>query len=126
MTDAVLLTQEEAEARLAYWQGVLKLADWTVLVEIARDFDMQEEGKAGECDVKLEHRCAKIWLMDPQDYTGQQWFPIDMERVLLHELLHVHFEPLWPGERKSSCHVPEEQAINAIADALIALERKHG
>jgi hypothetical protein len=118
------MTEEQLQERLAHWQRVLKLQDWTVFVVIARDHEMDEESNAGEIDVKLAQRIAKIWLRDPIDYTGRQWVPIDLERVLVHEMLHIHFEALWPKKRDASCHVAEEQAINAIADALILLDRK--
>lgn len=116
-------SNEQLQERCNYWQERLKLRDWTVRAELTRVFDFQEEGKAGEILIKAEHRFALIYILPEGDYSDRKVFPIDQERVLVHELLHIHLEPLWPEERRTSCHIPEEQAINAIADALIALER---
>lgn len=120
------MTQKQVNARLRYWQKVLRLQDWTLFAEITRAFDLDEDCGAGQNNVLLAHKTAKILLRDPSDYTGRQWVPIDVERILVHELLHCHFEGLWPKERKTSCNVPEEQVINALTDALIELERKRG
>lgn len=119
-------TQADLDEKLSYWKKVLKLQDWWIEAAICRCQDMGDEKTAGEVDVKMPFRMAKIWLRDPMDYSERRWVPIDLERVLVHELLHIHFESLWTKERDTSCHIPEEQVINAITDALIELERKNG
>lgn len=119
------MTQEELEGLARKWQEILRLRDWEIYVALTRARDFEEEGQAGEADIRLPHRIAKIYILDPVDHSPTYWRPLDLEEVLVHELLHLHLEPLWPKDRDTGCHVAEEQAVNALARALIALDRKN-
>ena len=48
--------------------------------------------------------------------------PIDVEVVLVHELLHLHFAE-WT-ERHDECPVSGELAIDVIAQTLVNLKRE--
>ncbi len=122
MPKGAILTQEALEERSAYWQKVLRLQDWNIQAVVVRRRDMELECVQGECEPQLSNKRATIRLLDPVDYLPDNEWPQDMERTLVHELLHLHMEPF--------CYDLEgvenglmEQAICCIADGLVALHR---
>jgi hypothetical protein len=114
------MTQEQLEERTRYWQKVLRLQDWDVRVAIKRRHEFHVEERSGEIILDRYERSANVRLLDPQDYPPDCIRSQDMERTLVHELLHLHTDFF----KEEDHSVAEEQAINAIAMALIALERK--
>jgi hypothetical protein len=62
--------------------------------------------------------------MDVIDTTGTEWFPLDQEEVLVHELLHIHMEPFFP-KGTHALNFAGEQAIESIAKALVSLRRQN-
>jgi hypothetical protein len=89
-------TQEEAEKALAEWQKRLKLEHWEVMVEIVRSDGMSKLDNSGEIDYQQQTGYASIRLLDHIDWPSK--FPHDMEKILVHELLHLHFAPFEPEE----------------------------
>ncbi|SRR6266852_2570024 len=105
------------------WQRRLGLRDWTVTVKLCRARDMDDEDSNGEVQILLNHRRAFIALRDPLDVKPEYHPENDLEETLVHELLHLWTEPLSlpdAGPRQ----VAEEQALNALAKALVALARE--
>lgn len=104
------------------WQEILKLNDWEIIVEIARPNELSEPDREGECFVNLPKGEALIRLLDPKipyDFT----FQYDVEKVLVHELLHLSFAPFEP-EDDPLRHDLWERLIERMAKTLIALHRQ--
>jgi hypothetical protein len=115
----VILDMEQMEERLAYWQKQLRLQDWVVEVKFERGYELGEN--IARIRPYSHNKRAVISMMAPGDYSPHEILPYDMERILLHELLHLHF---WPLTKDDGENDAEEQAINAIAEALLSLERR--
>ncbi len=124
MTDGGRMTQTELEERCDYWRRILRLQDWKITVEVKRGRDM-ELGKrnGGEIVMLSNHRRAWIYLLDPLDIRPETLAENEMEKILVHELLHVLTEPFDLPE-EGLVHVAEEQLINCVAEALVALDRR--
>ncbi|MHC5779681.1 hypothetical protein [Nostoc sp.] len=101
------------------WQQILRLMDWDVSVNIV-SYEEMPEGVEGECQFVINNKTANIKLIKPEGYPFDALRPYDMEQTLVHELLHLHFAPfnIDTGLKATS----QEQAINAIARALVNLK----
>lgn len=119
----VILTIEEAQALMGYWQEVLRLQDWTVILEICRREDLYE-GTQGQCEMTFRRKEARIKILDPTDYPTKDSIPQDMEATLVHELLHLHFVGFDLSKVDSREDDLLEQTINALSYALVGLKRK--
>lgn len=118
-----VLTKEAALACCAKWQARLRLLDWQILLDIKRSRDLELEGKEATISRLYPNRIAWITLMDPVDYPEGCALPQDHEVNIVHELLHImtgYFD--LPNE--GPMHIWEEQAITAISQALVALDRE--
>jgi hypothetical protein len=81
---------------------------------------MEIENAMGECDWVLPRKEAIIRILDPVDYPENKIFTQDMERTLVHELLHLHFAPLAIHDTDE---ILLEQAMHGIDGALVRLNR---
>lgn len=122
LADAIILTQEQLEEQLVYWQKVLRLQDWRIKARILRERDFCNPGSQGECDWSLSTKTAIIRILDPVDYSPDCAWPQDIEQVLVHELLHLHFAS-FDAESSTAERVAQEQAIDCIATGLVGLYR---
>jgi hypothetical protein len=69
-----------------------------------------------------EKKKAVIKVLDPADYTlALPEMLADVEFTVVHELIHLELSSLPRSEASRS---EEEQAVNQIARALLALDRK--
>jgi hypothetical protein len=108
---------------LAKWQAILRLQDWDVDIGYYRAFDMLQ-GKQGTCKPTLTKKHAIIKILDPQDYDPDIVKPQDVECIVVHELIHLHFAPIdddIPGGLPTTCL---EWAVDALSRALVKLDRK--
>lgn len=124
----VILTQEQLEERLVYWQEKLRLRDWIVTV---RKGTPKELGKDASANVEIifPNKTASILILHEEHYPSiddEGFPPMDMEWNLVHELLHLHTKLInkLNDEGEQEYCMFEEQAIESIASGLIALERK--
>lgn len=124
------MTLADAAARCRYWQSVLRLRDWNVVVKFGRSFDMSSPGAVGQCWQSTSQRRAIITLLDPVDFRpavdAVDDHAHDIEDTIVHELLHLHFGDLRvpKGEQETPEQIAEERAIDAITGALVALDRR--
>lgn len=81
------------------WQRRLRLADWRVGFQFAPELD----GKLSGC-VEFDRDAREAVVSIARECE-------DVEGTVIHELLHLHFAAP-RGE-------PQEQAINAVAGALV-------
>lgn len=116
-------TNEEAQDACKEWQKILRLQDWAVKVFIKRARDMSLEGGQGEVHWGLQSKSASILLLDPLDYPPGLRQEQDMEKTLVHELLHLHSAPFDNFEYESLENTALEQAIDLTAEALVELKR---
>lgn len=114
------LNQENLDELLAEWQKTLRLQDWGIQVLLGRIFDMVDENTTGQCTWRLSNKTALIRILDPSDYNPSFLRPCDVEKTLVHELLHLHFAPFCPLGSETDLH---EQAIEAIATGLVKAKR---
>lgn len=114
------MDQKTLEALLAEWQPRLGLADWDVVVKLRRIFDLNRSDVAGQCNWTLSNKTALVGVLDPNDYDSDYVRPHDVEKTLVHELLHLHFAPFCEIGAETYQH---EQAIEAIARALVGVKR---
>ncbi len=117
------MTEQELQALCSLWQKRLRLQDWTVVVRVVRRHEMALKDVQGECEWVLPRKQAVIRLLDPVDYVPERIVPQDMETDLVHELLHLYFAP-FDADDGTLEEMHQEQAINAIGQALVALARK--
>lgn len=105
------------------WQSRLRLNDWEIKLFISRERDMIRPGLQGENTWEIKNKSAIIKILDPIDYPPDVLWEQDMEKTLVHELLHLHFAPFDKYEEDSMEGIAIEQAIDAIAKALVTLKR---
>lgn len=118
------VTIEELQDRCAYWQKVLRLQDWDIKLSVVRQWEIPDSW--GTCDPHLSKKIATIKILDKLD-DGEPGCSeaYDAEKTLVHELLHVHFEPFATKEDEGTpVEVAQHQVIHALSSALVALDRK--
>lgn len=109
----------DLDALLAEWQPALRLQHWTITVEYKRRLGASAQNRYMMLSLK-----SKIEIIDPIDYDADFCNePQDVERSLVHELLHLHFAPISP-DNDSPGHLHEEQAVESLARAFVALKRR--
>jgi hypothetical protein len=116
------LSRRQLDKWLTRWRIALKLSDWEIHAEIKRAKDMSIENSMGTCTHTLSKKIAFIEIMNPRDYPAD-WMDVDVERTVVHELLHCHFAP-FEAKSRTPEDIAQEQAIHAISTALVELDRK--
>jgi hypothetical protein len=119
-----LATDADLQTLCAEWQKTLRLQDWDVKVRIVRRSQFRISDAQGECEWLLPKKTALIHIVDPIDYPPNSVWEQDMERTLVHELLHCHMAGFDDFEYGSPKDVAVEQAVESIAKALVSLKRK--
>lgn len=108
----------------AYWQNRLRLQHWDILLSIVRKGDLAIPDSSGVCRRTISLALANIDLIDPIDFPKNQQ-AYDMEVVLVHELLHLHFAPIdncKPADDLETIFL--ERAVDHIARALVETKRE--
>lgn len=103
------------------WQRILRLQDWDVKILFARGFDLTA-GKQGTIEWVSKKKSAFVKILDPQDYEPAIRWPQDVEKTVVHELLHLHYAPI--DDTEGLREMILEQAVECIATALISLDRQ--
>ena len=115
--------RDELLESLAFWQSVLRLQDWTIDVRQVRGNGLNMvSDSVGRCRPVLTNKMATIGIIDPVDYDPECSFPLDQEWLLVHELLHLHLEPIAP-DVNSPLNFCTEQALESITCGLISLKK---
>ena len=113
------MTEQQLRELCTEWQDILRLRDWDIFLNVKRIFDMPD-GCEGRMSSTTSLKIATIDIMDEIDFNPASPVPLDQEKTLVHELLHVHFSQLH-DEHDSPVHL--EQATEMITAALIRLKR---
>lgn len=104
---------------LLEWQRTLKLLDWDISAFIAPSEEM--DSSEGLVYWDLNKKIAEIKIVSREDYPSDAMCPYCIEKILVHELLHLHFAP-FDAKTGTLRGTAQEQAINAIAHALVKLK----
>lgn len=113
-----------AQAICSWYQGMLRLRDWSVAVEISTKAQMRT-GVQAQIDWNLLRKTAVIRLLRASDYRRMyepKLGPQDMELDIVHELCHLHLAPL-DVKPDTPEDVAQEQAIEALSAAYVSLVR---
>lgn len=126
-----LLTFEECQETAAKWAQKLCLTNWAIDIRFGNANQM--DGALGHCNWKYSRLRATISLLDPKFHDeNDSWIdPIDMEHVIVHELLHIHFSAWheWVDEdaRQKMGNIDqcvcEEHPIERLAWVLVNMRR---
>lgn len=102
---------------LKYWQNVLKLNDWKiVLIEDCPVNDFILEKTQGETEWDSVNKSAVIRIISEKEY-GKRVLPFIKEKVLIHELLHIKFSLLWESNTETQ-NLILHQLIEDLANTL--------
>lgn len=119
--------KEQVNYWVRKWSAILRLQDWDIYFAIKRKEDMSLAGSQATMNVTEEIKTMFFEIIDPIDYKST--IPQDIEMSLVHELVHIHSRE-WPSggkvsteEHPGSASIAEEQAVHALASALIKLDR---
>jgi hypothetical protein len=116
------MTEQELTTLCIEWQKILSLQDWRMVVRIKRMRDMPE-GMQGSVNITWTRKEAVISILDPIDYPLDCTWEQDMEQVLVHELLHLHYAEDKDVDEDDERHIALEQGIQMTAWALVDLKR---
>jgi hypothetical protein len=112
----------ELPALLALWQKTLRLQDWDVDVSIVPQDEMEDASHRGEIEYEVALNDAIVRLLRPEDYDNE-WY--DMEKTLVHELLHLKFSMFDEAISKHKyLDTPLEVAVDTTARTLVDLARQ--
>lgn len=101
-----------------YWQDRLRLRDWAIDVSYVKNLKSPSGAQVyGLCYPFLDDKRATIYIRDPEESTPLAAEPPSTEKVLVHELTHLHFAPLSGSSRAEIA--AEEQAVWAISGAMV-------
>lgn len=107
--------------KLAVWQKRLNLQDWTISIVMSRKTDLKQ-GTMGKIRWDKGKKTATIWTVDVADYTVPEDEMLkDLEFTVVHELIHLELASLPKNEASRRS---EEFAVNRLAEALLALDRR--
>lgn len=119
-----LLTQQ-----VGYWQEVLRLQDWNLEVRLARAHEMEGDNQPiAQTRIYPHRKDAILRFLHPMDIASVEHKFLngeakDYDVNIVHELLHLHFEPF---ARPLSTHqgFSQEQAIETLSRAFVRLHRQ--
>jgi len=106
--------------KLAFWQGRLKLDDWSVTLVISEAGDLRP-GTLGNIHWDADKKTAVIKVLSgAARETGSHDALPEMEFTIIHELIHLELAYL---PRTEESRPAEEFAVNHLAEALRQTER---
>ena len=119
--ESALAAERFAAERLWVWQQRLNLADWNISIVVAHATELKPR-TLGNIHWDADKKCAVIKVLHPADYNmPMPEMLADVEFTVVHELIHLELSSL---PRSDASRSEEEQAVNQIARALLALDRK--
>lgn len=117
------MTQRELDRLLRKWQERLRLGDWKV-----KAYLVTGQKELGLNAIDRNARTSVVFVRDRSvstihDSIHETEFPSDEEEVLVHELIHLLPTFEVPDVDKDNEDDAQEFTINALAEALIRLDR---
>jgi hypothetical protein len=123
--DEVIFTLEEAQACADSWKNVLGLRDWFIRLEILRADDMPLKSSQGSVQGVRDKQFIHLCLLDPIDFQQHNTVlrvPQNMEKTIIHELLHVL---LYPVKLSDELELEEEILVEKLSSALYGVPNGH-
>jgi len=115
------LAQQFVDEKLTVWKQRLKLEDWRVSAVMTPLSDFAPKTLGGIRWDKGK-KTAVIYVLAPADYRlAFREMLDDMELTIVHELVHLD---LATAPHREASRSVEEHAVNGIAEAMLALDRK--
>jgi hypothetical protein len=115
-----VVTEAQVVEWVQTWQSRLHLDDWKIETRIVRTSELKPD-TLGNLKWNSSARTATIKVLNPADYDiPASEVPEDIEYTVVHELVHLQLSVLPRDLNRKDI---EEQVVNKIADALMALER---
>ena len=117
ITEELILTLDEIEQAVRYFQVVLRLQDWDITV-IMVDQSVLED-KIAKVATSLNYKEAEIQISSPDTVGFNRKDPWNMLQTVIHELLHIMFHTAnGKFNRGDYEHSQYEAAIERLAFAL--------
>lgn len=117
-----LLSIEELEALLFEWQDRLCLTEWDIVVKTVRRSEFGEEDNQADIIYNKLSAQAIIRILDPINWDNAL-FNQDMEKALVHELLHLMWHDFEPDDEESREHTLWHRRLETTARIMVALKR---
>lgn len=108
--------KKNLEKLTAKWQKILRLQDWDIQVSYGGSKELIDD-LHGLCHSDQTYKKAAIIISDGSNIVTDL-VKFDDELTLIHELLHLVFEP--PNKKNQDSY---ERAIEQTAAALVALDK---
>lgn len=123
----VVLNDRALAALVRYYAPLMGLSDWSITVAVARtiEHDHRDRDNSGTIIFSRTERRARILILHQADHGERQGWEQDMEKTLVHEMLHLVFLD-YDGDDPKRPHTREEQAINSLAKGMVFLRRAKG
>ncbi len=113
-------SQEELNQCLKWWQEKLFLTDWIIKARICEPCDFVTEDSCGENEFDMTNKCCVIRILSPE-YYGDRIMKYCAEKILVHELLHCHYN--WLSNENSYegkyVDVMEHRLLEQMAKSLV-------
>lgn len=119
MLNECVVSPEKLNILLVEWIDRLRLQEWNIVVDIYREKDFICEDSVGENSFNKSNAKSIIRILDPCDYSENTRFPQNMEKTLVHELLHLKFCYFEPEDENSLEHDMWERTIETLAETLV-------
>jgi len=111
---------EQAQERCHYWQCLLRLADWEIIVSICRADELPDAH--AEITYDSSKKQAFLRLLHQDDWDPEKEFVLNQEKGLLHELVHLHllvFDKTIEEDTTGLLHDALEVAVDSIARGML-------
>jgi hypothetical protein len=113
------VSRDDLDRWVRLWQTRLALDEWKIEARIVRQNELNPD-TLGNLKWNSLHHTANLKVLDPRDYDmPAEQIPQDMERTVVHELVHLELSVL---PRNGSAKV-EERVVDRITEALLGLDR---
>lgn len=83
-------SKKQANECLKYWQKILYLEDWHIVVLMCKPDYFKHGENQGEIEFSMLHKAATISIVLPE-YYGNRILKYCAEQTLIHELLHCKY-----------------------------------
>ena len=95
------------------WQKTLRLQDWRVKIVLADKHEIADK----QADVYIVPKCKQAKIRVNLHCQSEE-FADPWEVAVLHELVHLHIEPIVDKELSNERHMLYEQAVDLLAWGL--------
>jgi hypothetical protein len=111
----------DLDAILPVAQKDLGLSDWYGTIRYGTAGELN--GALGRCRYSLRLREFEVLVLDPEHYHHEFGRRHDVEQTVYHELTHLHFAPFQADDWNTPEGTSQEQAIDALAWAVVNAKR---